>query len=83
MLWHLLRTDCKSLITAAAQGTSAVTASSVPLAGLWPEVSWILGADVATLVDDGKLSWTPAHMTASEAQSYAAAAASEAAAAAN
>ena len=60
-------TDCKSLVTIAATGTLRATAASAPLAGIWSAIAAAFGRDLCGLVDDGLLTWMPAHLSASTA----------------
>jgi len=59
----LLRTDCQSLLTIAAEGSAQATAASRPLARIWALIAGSLDGDTAKLVRDGLLAWMPAHQS--------------------
>ena len=59
----MIKTDCMSIITAARRGTECVTDASRPLARLWRSIADSLDDDVGALVEQGALTWIPAHLT--------------------
>jgi hypothetical protein len=58
-----MKTDCMSILTAARGGSVSATAASRPLARIWRSIEDSLDGDLASLMNDGRLSWIPAHLS--------------------
>ena len=59
-------TDCLSLLKTAECGTASATAASRRLGGLWMRIAAAVDGNLASLVEQGRLVWMPAHQTAAE-----------------
>jgi hypothetical protein len=57
----LIRTDCQALLTTALAGNASATHHDRPLARVWSMVAHIVGDDLSSIVNSGKLVWMPAH----------------------
>ena len=56
-----IRTDCQALLTTALAGIASATHHDRPLARVWSRIAHIVGDDLASIVNSGKLVWMPAH----------------------
>ncbi len=56
-----IRTDCMSILTAAASGSAKATMPNKMLATLWERIGATLDDDVDTLITSHRLTWVPAH----------------------
>ena len=60
-----IRTDCRSILTAAAAGSARATRPTGALAQLWSRIATLLDDNVYALIETGKLIWMPAHSSQS------------------
>jgi hypothetical protein len=59
----LMTTDCKSLLSIAARGTSKATSAKAALARIWCRIASSLDGDTSRLASGSILQWTPAHLS--------------------
>ena len=58
-----IRTDCWSILAAAADGAAKASQATRMLAQVWSRIEVLLDGDLTSLVTSGQLSWMPAHGT--------------------
>ena len=60
-----LKTDCRSLLVTAGQGTAAAVDASRPLARIWKLIAASLDGNVSAILVNHTLTWMPAHQPVS------------------